>query len=95
MDLTADFDYADEPIIGSQSTHLESAIMAHEIDIIGFLGLMRHFEVPLLPVTWQPCLATLGRGGTAEVNQALGGARKSYAFKRMRTGKYCRNGSMK
>jgi hypothetical protein len=68
MDLTADFDYTDEPTNGSQSTHPESAILTHQDDLIGFLGLMRHFEVPLLPVTWQPGLATLGRGGTAEVN---------------------------
>lgn len=87
MDLTADFDYTGDSTHGSLSTDTESSILAHQDDLIGFLGLMNHFDVPLLPLTWQPALATLGRGSTAKVNQALVHAGMSYAFKRMRTEK--------
>jgi hypothetical protein len=87
MDLTAEFDYTGNSEYGSLSTETEHSLVAHQDDLIGFLGLMNHFGVPLLPITWQPGLAALGRGGTAEVKQAPVHAGMSFAFKRMRTEK--------
>ena len=82
MDLTVDFHTGSASEISSSEA--ENDPFAHQHDLIGFLGLMRYFDVPLLPITWQPALGALGKGGTANVSQALVHASLSYAFKRMR-----------
>jgi serine/threonine protein kinase len=83
MDLTADFET--DTTSGNLPSEIKSTILAHQDDLIGFLGLIQYFRVPLIPITWQPALGPLGRGATAYVNQAAVNVEMSHAFKRMRS----------
>lgn len=86
MDLTADLET--DTASGSSLSNIEHSLLAHQDDLIGFLSLMQAFGVRLLPITWQPALGALGKGGTASISQAVVNAGLSYAFKRMRQEKH-------
>lgn len=53
-------------------------------DFLAFLGLAQRIEIDFLPITWQPKLEVVGRGGTAEIWQALINVQTSFAFKRIK-----------
>jgi hypothetical protein len=86
MDLTGDetTDDTNERL----PPELQTSLLSHQDNLIGFLGLMQYFEVPVKAITWQPGLDQLGTGGTASVTQAAVSAKTSYAFKRMRQEKH-------
>src|SRR5437763_15919274 len=52
-------------------------------DLITFLSTLQERDIDILPITWQPTLEDLGRGGTGVVNQSLLTAKASFAFKRI------------
>lgn len=63
-------------------SEIDSTIAKHD-DLVSFMGLMQKCGVDLLPIKWQPALADLGRGGSANVSQALINTQTNYAFKRV------------
>ena len=54
----------------------------HYENLVYFLSVIQHFQVNIIPVTWQPALDSLGRGTSAVVNQSMVHASLNYAFKR-------------
>jgi hypothetical protein len=52
-------------------------------DFLSVLGIAQSLNIDFLPITWQPALDSIGRGGTAEVRQALVNIQTSFAFKRL------------
>jgi hypothetical protein len=52
-------------------------------DFLTFLAIAQHLNIDFLPITWQPALAKVGNGGTAEIRQALVNLQMSFAFKRL------------
>jgi hypothetical protein len=54
---------------------------AEHCDFISLLGLAQKWDVPLLPITWQPALDRLGEGASAEVYQSTVFKSLALAFK--------------
>jgi serine/threonine protein kinase len=57
----------------------------HNNDLPYFLTVLQHFDVDILPITWQPSLDSLGRGRFTMINQSLVNVQMSLAFKRCRS----------
>jgi Protein tyrosine and serine/threonine kinase len=74
--------YSDTGLYGTYST-VHDCISTKHHDLISFLALMQHCGVDFLPIKWQPALEDLGRGGSADVSQALINSEMSFAFKRV------------
>jgi hypothetical protein len=51
-------------------------------DLIAFLSVVQKCNVDFLPITWQPALGILGKGGSATISQSTFTADKHLAFKR-------------
>jgi hypothetical protein len=51
-------------------------------DFISFLAAVQRRNVDFLAISWQPGLASVGAGATAEIRQALISLQTSFAFKR-------------
>jgi hypothetical protein len=51
-------------------------------DLIAFLSVVQKYNVDYLPITWQPALADLGKGGSGTVSQSTFSADLPLAFKR-------------
>ena len=52
-------------------------------DFITFLAVAQKLQIEFLPLTWQPALEHIGRGGTSQITQALINLQTSFAFKRV------------
>jgi hypothetical protein len=57
----------------------------HHADLLSLLTVVQACDVELLPITWQPGLELLGRGGTARVSQSQVHRQLAFAYKRMET----------
>jgi hypothetical protein len=53
-----------------------------QYDLIAFLSAVQKCNVDYLPITWQPALDTLGRGGSGTISQSTFSADNPLAFKR-------------
>lgn len=51
-------------------------------DFVSFLANAQCEGVDILPITWQPALENVGKGGTAQINQSIINARLNFIFKR-------------
>ncbi|KAL8995135.1 MAG: hypothetical protein Q9169_005078 [Polycauliona sp. 2 TL-2023] len=51
-------------------------------NFITFLGITQNLSIDFLPITWQQALGNIGKGGTAEISEALLDVNTSFAFKR-------------
>jgi hypothetical protein len=67
----------------SASSGLLERLSTQPHDFITFLGVAQYFQVPLLPITWQPKLLDIGEGGHSVINQSLINTQTSFAFKRV------------
>lgn len=67
--------------VSSSATIWEREIEDSPYDFLSFLGLAQHFNVNLLPLTWQPALDIVGRGATSQICQAYLSLQTSFAFK--------------
>ena len=48
---------------------------------IAVLGLAQRLGIRILPITWQPTLGRIGKGGQAGINEAVATRQTSFAFK--------------
>lgn len=55
-------------------------------DLWYFLGILQHFRLDIIPISWQPALEELGRGNSAVVNQSQIHINLNFAFKRFMFG---------
>ena len=76
-DVSALISYTRSGEIGQSA----SSISDQEYDLLDFLGVAQSLNIDLLPSTWQPTLDAVGKGGTAEIRQALINVQTSFAFK--------------
>jgi hypothetical protein len=53
-------------------------------DFISFLATAQALDIDFLPITWQPALESIGKGGTADIREAYINIQSSYAFKRVK-----------
>jgi serine/threonine protein kinase len=67
---------------GSSATPIHPPEQWTDYSFLAFLGLAQRLHVDFLPITWQGSLGLLGRGGQAQVNQALINQAMGFAFKR-------------
>jgi len=51
-------------------------------DLITFLSIVQKYNVDFLPITWQPALGNLGKGGTGTISQSTFSTDRALAFKR-------------
>jgi serine/threonine protein kinase len=51
------------------------------LDILTFLALSQKRNIDILPIIWYEALDAVGRGGTAEIREALVNLQTSFAFK--------------
>lgn len=75
---------------GSQS-HVINAVytqkpteLGPEWNFINVLSAAQALLVDFLPITWQPAVDEFGKGGTAELREALVSLQMTFAFKRIR-----------
>ena len=54
----------------------------HFETLVYFLAVLQHFQVNIIPITWQSGLEDLGRGISAVVHQSMIHANLDFAFKR-------------
>jgi len=64
----------------SASTNCTSS--DQQSDLISFLSIAQRYKVDFLPITWQPALGTLGKGGSGTITQSALSSSMSLAFKR-------------
>jgi Protein tyrosine and serine/threonine kinase len=75
----------------SQSAAPEKRVQSDtHYDFVTFLGLAQRLEIDFLPITWQPKLDVIGKGGTAEIWQTLINVQISFAFKRIKQSRQAR-----
>lgn len=51
-------------------------------DLISFLAAAQGQNIDFLPITWQPALEVVGKGGTAEIRQSIVNLTTNFVFKR-------------
>ena len=66
---------------------IETAALDQSYDFIDILAVAQKMNIDFLPITWQPALDGVGKGGTAEIRQSLIELQMSFAFKRFKTDK--------
>lgn len=67
-----------------QSATLASAIATNtSYDFLTFLGIAQTLNLEFLPISWDTGQATIGQGGTAEINQSSVNLETAFAFKRL------------
>ncbi len=69
-------------VLGPSATPIRPSERYGGYGFIAVLGLAQRLHVPFLPITWQAPLGPVGKGGQAEINQALINSQNSFAFKR-------------
>ena len=52
-------------------------------DLLTFLGIAQSLNIDFLPITWDAEQASIGQGGTAEINQSSVSLETAFAFKRL------------
>jgi hypothetical protein len=66
----------------SSATIWEHKAQDDPYDFLSFLGLAQHFQINLLPLTWQPALDVVGVGATSQIRQSFLSLQMSFVFKR-------------
>ena len=69
-------------ILGPSATPIRPPERYREYGFIAVLGLAQRLRIPFLPIIWQVPLGPIGKGGQAEINQALINSQTSFAFKK-------------
>ena len=69
-------------ILGPSATPIRPSERYEGYGFIAVLGLAQRLRIPFLSITWQAPLGPIGKGGQAEINQALINSQTSFAFKK-------------
>ena len=68
----------------SGETHQAAGSTSNKMyDFLDFLGVAQSLKIDFLPIKWQPALDKVGKGGTAEIRQALINLQMTFAFKHL------------
>jgi Protein tyrosine and serine/threonine kinase len=62
-----------------------SSTSNEEYDFLDFLGVAQSLKIDFLPIQSQPALDKVGKGGTANILQALVNAQTTFAFKHLKS----------